>query len=119
MAPLDQQERTLELSKQQVQLSHKKLASESGSKILIGPRKIESHHVHLGDQVRDHGASFLGTLRFIVFAIIPSLLCLLTAHNTTGSRKIGVAKVEKHREVSRLIPGSKAKRSIVKFVAAM
>ena len=54
-----------------------------------------------------------------MFAIIPSLLSLLTAHNAAGSRKIGVAKVEKHREVSRLIPGSKAKRSIVKFVAAM
>ena len=54
-----------------------------------------------------------------MFAIIPSLLCLLTAHNTAGSRKIGVAKVEKHREVSRLIPGSKAKHSIVKLVAAM
>ena len=54
-----------------------------------------------------------------MFAIIPSLLCLLTAHNTTGSRKIGVAKVEEHREVSRLIPGSKATHSIVKLVAAM
>ena len=54
-----------------------------------------------------------------MFAIIPSLLCLLTAHNTAGSGFFGVAKVEKHREVSRLIPGSKAKRSIVKFVAAM
>ena len=52
-------------------------------------------------------------------AIIPSLLCLITAHNTAGSRKIGVAKVEKHREVSRLIPGTKAKRRILKFVAAM
>ena len=54
-----------------------------------------------------------------MFAIIPSLLSLLTAHNTAGSGYIGVAKVEKHREVSRLIPGSKAKRSIVKLVAAM
>ena len=54
-----------------------------------------------------------------MFAIIPSLLCLLTAHNAAGSRKIGVAKVEKHREVSRLIPGSKAKRCIIKLVAAM
>ena len=41
-----------------------------------------------------------------MFAITPSLLCLLPAHNTAGSRKIGVAKVEKHREMSRLIPGS-------------
>ena len=54
-----------------------------------------------------------------MFAIIPSLLCLITAHNTAGSRKIGVAKVEEHREVSRMIPGAKAKRRIVKFVAAM
>ena len=54
-----------------------------------------------------------------MFAIVPSLLCLLTAHNTAGTRKIGVAKVEKHREVSRLVPGSKAKRCIVKLVAPM
>ena len=54
-----------------------------------------------------------------MFAIIPSLLCLLTAHNTAGTKKIGVAKVEKHREVSRLVPGSNAKRCIVKLVAAM
>ena len=54
-----------------------------------------------------------------MFAVKPSLLCLLTAHDTAGSGKIGVAKVEEHREVSRLIPGSKAKRCIVKLVAAM
>ena len=54
-----------------------------------------------------------------MFAVEPSLLCLLTAHDTAGTRKIGVAKVEKHREVSRLVPGSKAKRCIVKLVAAM
>ena len=54
-----------------------------------------------------------------MFAIIPSLLSLLTAHNDAESRKIGVAKVEEHREVSRLIPGFKAKRSTVKLVAAM
>ena len=54
-----------------------------------------------------------------MFAIIPSLLSLLTAHNATGSGYVGVAKVKKYREVSRLIPGTKAKRSIEKFVAAM
>ena len=54
-----------------------------------------------------------------MFAIIPSLLCLLTAHDTAGSGKIGVAEMEEPREVSRLIPGSKAKRSIVELVAAM
>ena len=54
-----------------------------------------------------------------MFALKSSLLCLLTAHNTAGSGKIGVAKVEEHREVSRLIPGSEAKRCIVKLVAAM
>ena len=54
-----------------------------------------------------------------MFAVKPSLLCLLTAHDTAGSGKIGVAKVEEHREVSRLIPWSKAKRCIVKLVAAM
>ena len=54
-----------------------------------------------------------------MFAVKPSLLCLLTAHDTAGSGKIGVAKVEEHREVSRLIPRSKAKRCIVKLVAAM
>ena len=48
-----------------------------------------------------------------MFAVKPSLLCLLTAHDTAGSGKIGVAKV------SRLIPGTKAKRCIVKLVAAM
>ena len=73
----------------------------------------------LVNSVRDHGRRFLETLRFVMFAIIPSLLSLLTAHNTAGSGKIGVAKVEEHRKVSRLIPGSKAKRSIVKLVAAM
>ena len=30
-----------------------------------------------------------------MFAVKPSLLCLLTAHDTAGSGKIGVAKVEK------------------------
>ena len=49
-----------------------------------------------------------------MFALKPSLLCLLTAHDTAGSGKIGIAKMEEHREVSRLIPGTKAKRSIVK-----
>ena len=39
-----------------------------------------------------------------MFALRPSLLCLLTAHDTAGSGKIGIAKVEEHREVSRLIP---------------
>ena len=77
---------------------------------------VEKHHVHLGELVR---ATFLGTLRFVVFAIKSSLLCMLTAHDTAGSRYIGIAKVEKHREVSRVIPGSKAKRCIVKLVAAM
>ena len=55
----------------------------------------------------------------MMFAIIPSLLSLLTAHNTAGSGYIGVAKVEKYREVGRLIPGTNAKRSIVNFVSAM
>ena len=54
-----------------------------------------------------------------MFAIIPSLLSLLTAHNTAGSGYIGVAKVKKYREVSRLIAGTKTERSIVKFVAAV
>ena len=45
-----------------------------------------------------------------MFAIVPSLLCLLTAHNTAGSGKIGVAEVEEHREVSRLIPGREEDR---------
>ena len=51
-------------------------------------------------------------------AIIPSLLSLLTAHNAAGSGFFGVAKVKKYREVSRLIPGTKAKRSIVKFCSS-
>ena len=46
-----------------------------------------------------------GTLQFVMFAIIPSLLSLLTAHNAAGSGEIGVAK-EEHREVSEQIdPG--------------
>ena len=52
-------------------------------------------------------------------ALKSSLLCLLTTHDTAGAGYIGVAKVEENREVSRLIPGTKAKRSIVKLVAAM
>ena len=52
-------------------------------------------------------------------ALKSSLLCLLTTHDTVGAGYIGVAKVEENREVSRLIPGTKAKRRIVKFVAAM
>ena len=47
------------------------------------------------------------------------MLRLLTTHDTAGSGYIGVAQVEENREVSRLIPGTKAKRRIVKCVAAM
>ena len=54
-----------------------------------------------------------------MFAVKPSLLCLLTAHDTAGSGKIGVAKVEEHREVSGLTTRSEVKRGIVKLVAAM
>ena len=54
-----------------------------------------------------------------MFAVEPSLLCLLTAHDTAGSRKIGIAKMKEHREVSRLIPRSQAKQRFVKLVAAM
>ena len=49
----------------------------------------------------------------------PSLLRLLTARDAAGSRQIGGAEMEEHRKVSGLISGSKAKRCIVKLVAAM
>ena len=54
-----------------------------------------------------------------MFALKSSSLCLLTAHDTAGSGKISIAKMEEHSEVSRLILRSKTKRSIVKLVAAM
>ena len=54
-----------------------------------------------------------------VWYVCGQTLCLLTAHDTAGSGKISVAKVEEYREVSRLIPRSQAKRCIVKLIAAM
>ena len=80
---------------------------------------VEKQHVHLGEQVRDHGRRFLA--RSGLLCLRSNLLCcaFFTAHNTAGSGKVGVAKVQEHREVSRLIPGSKAKRSIVTLVAAV
>ena len=47
------------------------------------------------------------------------MLRLLTTHNTVRPGYIGVAEVEEDRKVSRLIPVAKAKRRIVKFIAAM
>ena len=41
---------------------------------------VEKHRLHFGEQV-------------VMFAVKPSLLCLLTAHDTAGSGKIGIAKV--------------------------
>ena len=61
---------------------------------------VEKHHVHLGEQVRDHGRRL--RIRSCLLRLRSYLLCprLLTAHNTAGSGKIGVAEVEEHREVS-------------------
>ena len=69
--------------------------------------------------MRDHGRCFLARSVLLCLRSIPSLLRLLTAHNAAGSGYNDVAKVKEYRKVSRLIPGTKAKRSIVKFVAAM
>ena len=57
--------------------------------------------------------------RIAVVYVVPSLLCLLTTHDTAGSGKIGIAKVKEHRKMSSLISRSQAKRNIVKLVAAM
>ena len=80
---------------------------------------VEKHHVHLGEQVRDHGRRFLA--RSGLLCLRSYLLCCACSLRIIllGPGKISIAKVEEHREVSRLIPGSKAKRSIVKLVAAM
>ena len=52
-------------------------------------------------------------------ALKPSLLCMFTAHGTVGPRQVGGAEVKKHRKVSRMVTGSKAKRSVDVFVAAV
>ena len=52
-------------------------------------------------------------------ALKSSLLCLLTTHDTAGSRQISSAKMKEHRKMSRLVSRSQAKQRIVKLVAAM
>ena len=44
---------------------------------------------------------------------------LATTHDAAGSGQISSAKMKEHREMSRLVSRSQAKRSIVKLVAAM
>ena len=67
------------------------------------------HSEGLGRQERDHERRFC----------IRSLLCLLTTHDTAGSRQISSAKIKEHREMSRLVARSQAKQRVVKLVAAM
>ena len=80
---------------------------------------VEQHRPHLGEQVHDHGRRFRA--RSGLLCLRSNLLCRACslAHDTAGSGKISIAKMMEHREVSRLIPRSKTKRSIVKLVAAM
>ena len=52
-------------------------------------------------------------------ALKPSLLRMLTAHDAVGARQVGGAKVQKHKKVSRLVTGSRAKFSVIVFVAAV
>ena len=59
------------------------------------------------------------TLVFVMSALKPSLLRLLTAHEAVRARKVGGAEMEKHRKVSGLVTGSTAKCSVIEFVAAV
>ena len=52
-------------------------------------------------------------------AFNPSLLRTFTAHDAVGVRQVGGAEMKKHRKVSGLVTGSKAKRSVIILVAAM
>ena len=76
------------------------------------------HSQFLGGQERNQRTSSLHTF-FVVSALKSSLLCLLTTHDAAGSGLISCAKMKEHREMSRLVSRSQAKRSIVKLVAAM
>ena len=86
LAPLDQQKRSLGLSEQRVALGQKGLPWYKEARSCAFPSSLHTF--------------------FVMFAL-KSLLCMLTAHDTAGSGKIGIAKMEEHREVSRLIPRSK------------
>ena len=55
----------------------------------------------------------------MAFAFKSSLLSLFTSHRAAGSRDICIAKVKEDGQMSRLIPGAKAKRRIVNLKAAM
>ena len=99
LAPLDQQRRSLGLSEQRVALGQKGLPWCREARSCAFPSSLHTF--------------------VIMFALKSSLLCLLTTHYATGSGHISSAQMKEHREVSRLIPRSKAKRSIVKLVAAM
>ena len=92
LAPLDQQKRSLGLSEQRVALGQKGLPWYREARSCAFPSSLHAF--------------------FVMFALKSSLLCLLTTHDTAGSGKIGVAKVEEHRKKSRLIPRSKAKRAL-------
>ena len=55
----------------------------------------------------------------VVSALKPSLLRLLTAHDAVGARQVGGTEMEENRKVSGLVTWSKAKCSVVVFVAAV
>ena len=83
-------------------------------------RKEKSGHSHdLDEQLSHSSASSPHTLVFVMSALKPSLLRLLTAHDAAGSRQIGGAEMEEHKKVSGLVTGSKAMRSVVVCVAAV
>ena len=51
-------------------------------------------------------------------ALKPSLLRMFTADDAVGARQVGGTEMKKHRKVSGMVTGSKAKRSVAVFVAA-
>ena len=54
----------------------------------------------------------------MAFAFKSSLLSLFTSHRAAGSRDICIAKVKEDRQMSRLIPGAKAKRRNCQFYSS-
>ena len=66
----------------------------------------------LGTKKRDHVRFRRLCIRSFVSALKSSLLCLLTTHDTAGSGQISSAKMKDHREMSRLVSRSQAKRSM-------
>ena len=49
-----------------------------------------------------------------------TLVSVMSAfHSSVGAKQVGGAEMKKHRKVSDLVTGSKGKRSVVVFVAAV